>query len=81
MQKEYDYYDSELLKYITKDWQKVHKIFGQFYSKSKETTGDAYLLWRLNQMTNSALIEMQGNFKLMKETEVRLSPDEITNPI
>ncbi len=74
-QKEYDYYDSELLKFITKDWQKVHRMFNQFFPKAKETTGDAYLLWRLRHLAEEGKIEMQGNFKLMKETEVRLKAD------
>jgi hypothetical protein len=61
-----------LQKLITKDWQKVSKLFQQYYSKVKETTGDAYLLWRIKQMINDGRLEMQGNIKNMKEFEVRL---------
>src|SRR5665647_856233 len=50
IQHDYDYYDAELLKFITTDWQKVNKLFHSFFSKSKDTTGDAYLLWRLKLM-------------------------------
>ena len=63
IQKDYDYYDGELLNFITKDWQKVHKMFNQFFSKAKETTGDAFLFWRLKQLAEEGKIEMQGNFK------------------
>lgn len=71
MQKGYDYYDNELVKFIGKDWQKASKLFQQYYSKVKETTGDAYLLWRLKQMVEDGKLEMQGNIKNIKEFEVR----------
>ncbi len=72
IQKEYNYYDNELLKFMGKDWQKVSKLFQQYYSKVKDTTGDAYLLWRINQMIEEGKVEMQGNRQNMKEFEVRL---------
>lgn len=75
-QKEYDFYDNELLKFISNDWQKVSKLFQQYYSKTKETTGDAYLLWRIKQMIDEGKVEMQGNMQNMKEFEVRLSKVE-----
>ena len=73
VQKSSDYYDDELLKYLSKDWIKVNKLFNQYFSKVKETTGDAYLLWRLKQMIETGKIEMQGNRSNMKEFEVRLA--------
>ena len=76
VQKGYDYYDAELLKFITKDWIKVNKFFNQFFSKAKETTGDAYLLWRLRQMAEEGKIDIQGNVKNMKEMEVRLKASQ-----
>lgn len=72
VQKDYDYYDAELLKFITSDWQKVFKMFGQLFSKGKETTGDAYLLWRLKTLAEEGKLEIQGDVKNMKEFEVRL---------
>ncbi|MCW3106515.1 MAG: hypothetical protein JWQ09_1021, partial [Segetibacter sp.] len=33
VQKEYDYYDKELLNFINKDWIKVSKLFQQYYGK------------------------------------------------
>lgn len=73
IQKGYDYYDNELLKFITKDWQRVSKLLQQYFSKVKDTTGDAYLLWRIKQMVEDGKLEMQGNLKNMKEFEVRLA--------
>jgi len=73
IQKGYDYYDAELLKFIGNEWQKVAKLFQQYYSKVKDTTGDAYLLWRLKQLIEEGKVEMQGNTQNMKEFEVKLA--------
>ncbi len=70
-QKDYDYYDSELLQQITPDWQKGHKLMHNFFSKAKQTTGDAYMLWRLKLMADEGKIDMQGNWGNMKEFEVK----------
>ena len=72
LQHEYDYYDSELLKLISPDWQKVNKLLHAFFSKSKNTTGDAYLLWRLKLMITEGKIDAQGEIKNMKDFEVKL---------
>ncbi|HEX8462556.1 MAG TPA: DUF3658 domain-containing protein, partial [Segetibacter sp.] len=83
VQKGYDFYDEELLKFVSKDWQKMSKIFQQYYNKVKETTGDAYLLWRINQMIHQGKIEMQGNPRSMKELDVRLADkswEEVVQP-
>ena len=71
----YDYYDTELKKYITPDWQKASKILQHFYSKSKETTGDAYLLWRLRQLADAGVLDAQGNRRNMKDFELKLKGD------
>jgi hypothetical protein len=76
VQKDYDYYDNELLKFITNAWQKVNKVFTQFFNKSKDTTGDAYLLWRLKVMIEEGRLEMQGDMKNMKDFEVKVKSAE-----
>jgi Domain of unknown function (DUF1835)/Protein of unknown function len=72
LQYDYDHYDYELIKYITPDWQKVNKLLHAFYSKSKITTGDAYLLWRITLMIQENKIDAQGEIKNMKDFEVKL---------
>lgn len=79
VQHDYDYYDDELMKFISADWQKVNKLFHAYFSKSKKTTGDAYLLWRLKLMIAEGKIDAQGEIKNMKDFEVKLKvPAEIT---
>lgn len=70
-QKDYDFYDVELKSYISTDWQKASKIIHQFLSKSKNTTGDMYLLWRLKLMISEGQFDAQGELKNMKDFEVK----------
>lgn len=72
IQKDYDFYDEELKKFITGDWQKASKLIHQFLSKGKNTTGDAYLLWRLKGMITEGQLDVQGETKKMKDFEVKV---------
>jgi len=71
-QKDYDFYDEELKKFISGDWQKASKLIHQFLAKAKHTTGDAYLLWRLKELISAGGIDVQGEPKKMKDFEVKL---------
>lgn len=70
-QEEYDFYDVELKKYITHDWQKASRIIHHYLSKSKHTTGDAYLLWRLKVMIAQDMVDVQGKIANMKDFEIK----------
>lgn len=70
-QYDYDFYDAELKKIITPDWQKASKIIHSFLSKAKHTTGDAYLLWRLKTMIAMDMFDVQGKVGAMKEFEIK----------
>lgn len=67
----YTYYDEELRKFITGDWIKASKLIGQFLNKAKQTTGDAYLLWRIKQLIAAGELDVQGELKGMKEFEIK----------
>ena len=56
------------------DWKKASKVLHHFLGKSKETTGDAYLLWRLKTMITQDMFDVQGKVANMKEFEVKLKP-------
>jgi hypothetical protein len=73
IQKEIDFYDAGLIQYITHEYQKAHKIIHQFLSKNKETTGDAFLLWRLKYILQDESYEVLGEQKSMKDFEIRKS--------
>ena len=71
VQEDYDFYDAELKKFITKDWQKAAKIIHQFISKAKNITSEAYLLWRLKVMIAQEMFDVQGKITNMKDFEVK----------
>lgn len=71
VQEDYDFYDAELRKYITADWQKASKIIHHFLGKAKHTTGDMYLLWRLKTLIVQDMFDVQGKIAQMKDFEVK----------
>lgn len=71
VQHDVDFYDDELKKYITGEWQKASKIIQQFLAKAKHTTGDMFLLWRLKNLLQGEDYEVQGNVKGLKDFEVK----------
>ena len=70
-QKGVDYYDTDLIRFITNDNQKASKIIHQFLTKNKETTGDAFLLWRLKSIVEDEGFEVHGELKGMKDFEIK----------
>lgn len=77
VQRDVDFYDDELKKHITGDWQKASKIIHAFFNKAKQTTGDMFLLWRLKLLIQSGDYDIQGNLKGMKDFEVK---KKVTTP-
>jgi len=71
IQKEIDYYDADLTKYITADAQKANKVINAFLSKNKETTGDAFMLWRLKELAQQPHFEVQGALKGLKDFDIK----------
>ena len=74
-----DFYDKDLIKFMSKDWQKANKVIQQFLQKNSHTTGDGYLLWRIKLLVNAEKIEAKGLLKGMKDFEVRLIPESLDN--
>ncbi len=71
VQSDYDFYDTDLKRYVTADWQKASKVIHSFLSKAKHTTGDAYLLWRLKGMVAQDMFDVQGKIANMKDFELK----------
>ena len=66
-----DFFDKYILEFITPDWQKAHKVILHVLNKAKQTTGDAYLLWRIKELITEEKIDAQGEIKNMKDFEVK----------
>jgi len=78
VQADYDFYDTELLSFISKDWLKASRLIHTYLNKAKNTTGDAYLLWRLKLLIAAGKIDVQGEPKNMKDFEVKT---RVENPV
>jgi len=76
IQFDYEYYDSELKKFIMPDWQKANKIIHHFTSKSKHQVSEAFLLWRLKEMISQNLFAFQGKIANMKDFEMKYHSKE-----
>ncbi len=74
-QAEYSFYDKELLSFVTNEWQKANRVINAMLSKGKNTTGDAYLLWRLKTLASDGTINVQGELKNMKDFEVKIKAE------
>jgi hypothetical protein len=70
-----DFFDKYLLEFITPDWQKASKLINQFLNKSKHTTGDAFMLWRLKELIAQDKIDAQGEIKNVRDFEVKTKVD------
>ncbi|MEO8854299.1 MAG: DUF3658 domain-containing protein [Ginsengibacter sp.] len=66
-----DYYDKYILEFITVNWQKANKVINQFLNKSKHTTGDAYMFWRLKELIAQGKIDASADIKNRKDLEVK----------
>ena len=67
------FYDMDILKSLTTEWQKGSKAMQAILSKMKFKTGDVFLLWRMQQLAESGQIELTGDpSKGWKEFEVKL---------
>jgi Protein of unknown function/Domain of unknown function (DUF1835) len=71
VQYDYDFYDEDLKKYITSEWQKASRIIHNFLHKNKHTTGDAFVLWRLKLILAGGEFDVNGEVKGMKDFEVK----------
>ncbi len=70
--KETDFYDEEILKNITPDWQKATRVLSNTLHRMKIKTGDVYLMWRMKHLINEGKIESMGDVSAgWKEFDVR----------
>ena len=68
---EYDYFDTDLKKFVTGEFQKASKILQQVGTKIKIGASDAYLLWRLKTLAAMQVFEVQGEVGNAKDFELR----------
>ena len=72
--KEEIFYDNEILKNLTGEWQKAWRVLSNTLHRMKIKTGDVYIMWRMKYLINEGRIEVLGDVgKGWKEFDVRLA--------
>jgi hypothetical protein len=72
--KDETFYDSEILKNLTGDWQKANRVLTNTLHRMKIKTGDVFLMWRMKQLIAEGKIEVTGEMnKGWKDFDVKLA--------
>jgi hypothetical protein len=70
--KDISFYDGEILKNITPEWQRAWRVLSNTLHRMKIKTGDVYIMWRMKQLIAEGKIEAMGEVsKGWKEFDVR----------
>jgi hypothetical protein len=71
--KDETYYDSDIVRNLTKEWQKATRVVMNILHRMKVKTGDVYIMWRIKQLINEGRIEVSGDIeKGWKEFDLKL---------
>lgn len=71
--KEASFYDGEIIKNITNEWQKAWRVLSNTLNRMKIKTGDVYIMWRVKELIASTKIEVAGDVsKGWKDFELKL---------
>jgi hypothetical protein len=72
--KEVTFYDQEIIKNLTGDWQKATRVLTNTLHRMKIKTGDVFLMGRMKQLIGEGKIEVTGDMnKGWKEFDVKLA--------
>jgi hypothetical protein len=72
--KEESFYDNEILKNSTGEWQKATRVLSNTLHRMKIKTGDVFIMWRMKNLISSGKIEATGDLnKGWKDFDVKLA--------
>jgi hypothetical protein len=72
--KEESFYDNEILKNITGEWQKATRVLTNTLHRMKIKTGDIFVMWRMKDLISRGKIEVTGDVnKGWKDFDVKLA--------
>jgi len=67
------FYDAEILKNVTAEWQKVSRVLQNTLNRMKIKTGDVFLMWRIKMLIETGRIITEGDInKDWKSFDVKL---------
>lgn len=71
--KEESFYDDEIIKNLTTEWQKAWRLVGNTLHRMKIKTGDVFIEWRIKELIKAGKIEVTGDVaKGWKDFDVKL---------
>lgn len=72
-----DFYDEELLKNMTKDWQKANRVITNTLHRMKIKTGDVFLMWRMMELIKEGKVIVEGDTNNWKGFDVKIALGDI----
>jgi hypothetical protein len=67
------FYDSDVIKNITAEWQKASRVLTNILHRMKIKTGDVFIMWRMKELIAGGKIEAMGELaKGWKDFDVKL---------
>jgi hypothetical protein len=67
------FYDGEVLKNLTAEWQKATRVLTNTLHRMKIKTGDVFLMWRMKELIAQGRLEVLGDVnKSWKEFDIKL---------
>jgi len=74
--REAEFFDADILKGLTGEWQKGARAVQAILGKMKIKTGDVFILWRLRELAAAGRVDINGDMsKSWKDFELRLPVD------
>lgn len=71
--REETFYDSEIIKNLTPEWQKASRLLSNTLNRMKIKTGDVFVMWRIKQLIGNGKIEAMGGMdKGWKDFDVKI---------
>ena len=71
--KDETFYDIEILKNLTNEWQKATRVMTNTLHRMKIKTGDVFIMWRMKELIAQGRIEVLGDInKSWKEFDIKL---------
>jgi hypothetical protein len=71
--KDETFYDSDVIRNITAEWQKASRVLSNILHRMKIKTGDVFIMWRMKELIAAGKIEAMGELaKGWKDFDVKL---------
>jgi hypothetical protein len=61
--KDETFFDAEILKNISNEWQKAPRVLSNILHRMKIKTGDLFIMWRMKQMIREERIQVTGDIE------------------